>query len=580
MKNMRAGAGALLSATLLVGFSPAAAQTVTHAASAPTGETVAVYRIVMVGRSVPAINYREHRTGRVDFRGTGLIAEAQGKAEVKKTGGNTSIEAEFEHLPSATTFGPEYLTYVLWAVTPEGRATNLGELLRDDSESRLEATTSLQVFGMVVTAEPYFAVSQPSDVVVLENVPASGKLESEPIVAKYELLSRGQYTRSVHPGDFPAVRYDKDVPLALIEARNAVAIARASGADTASGDTFLKAAGSLREAETLQDSHESRSKVVMSARQAVQTAEDARLIAVKRQEEMALAGEREDAAERQARADREAAEARREAGDANARAATSESLAQANALEADRARMEQQRLAAEKRSAESETAEARAREDEARRQAEAAGARAATSESLAQAHALEAERARLEQQRLADEKRSAEGEAAEARADANQARQEAADVRVQSEQEKAALRDELRRQLNVIIETRDTVRGLIVNMSDVVFATGRATLQPGAQQKLSRVAEVLRAHPGLTLSIEGHTDSTGSDATNEVLSRMRAEAVRNYLISQGVPAGSVTAVGYGESKPAATNDTAAGRQINRRVEIVIAGDAIAMATAG
>src|SRR5262245_13877734 len=197
----------------------------------------------VVERTTKAINYRHRNNATMmDFRETPLLPKARGEAKVESKQGYIEIEVEFDELQSATRFGPEYLTYVMWAITPEGRATNLGEVILNGSESKLNVTTELQAFGLIVTAEPYFAVSQPSDVVVMENFirqDTQGKVEE--IDAKYELLQRGQYVVNVPPAELKPIPLDKDTPLDLYEARNAVRIARWANADKDAGESFQKA---------------------------------------------------------------------------------------------------------------------------------------------------------------------------------------------------------------------------------------------------------------------------------------------------------------------------------------------------
>lgn len=265
---------------------------------------VPLYRVTVVGRTAKAVNYL-HRGGptKLDFKGTVLLTEGRGEATVESKQGATQIDAKFERLEPPTRFGREYLTYVLWAITPEGRAVNLGEVVGDHSnKARLKTAAELQAFALLLTAEPYFAVTQPSDVVVMENVvrpDTAGRIEE--IDAKYELLPRGHYTfdrERVAVTGGPKVSLDQyEALLELYQARNAVQIAKAAGADRHAGATYRKAEQLLSRAE---DSHAGRTgakTVVMNARQAAQTAEDARLIAVRRQDE-----EREAAA-RQARLD-------------------------------------------------------------------------------------------------------------------------------------------------------------------------------------------------------------------------------------------------------------------------------------
>jgi outer membrane protein OmpA-like peptidoglycan-associated protein len=496
-----------------------------------------LFRVTVVGRTTAAINYRP-RSGetKVDFEGTALMPMAKGSAVVSGEKGYMRIDARFDNLAPPSQFGREYLTYVLWAITPEGRATNLGEVQRDDEDARVKVTTELQAFGLVLTAEPYFAVTQPSDVVVAENIVRDNtKGRVETIQAKYELLKRGSYLMNQDIARLKIKPLEPGAPLDLAEARNAVELARLAGADQYASDTFNKAAALLTDAEQAREKRRSKNDIMMPARQAAQTAEDARLVGLQRQEEAfqaeqrRLAKVREDEALARARAE---ADQRRQA-ELNAQAAT----AQAQAAAAQRAEAERAKADAEA---------ARAQADAERQRAESARA------------AAEAERQRAEAARLAAEAslRNAEAEAAN------------------SEREKADLRERLRQQLNVILETRETARGLIVNLSDVLFDTAQATLKPGAREKLARVSGILVAHPDLKLEIEGHTDSVGSDAYNQGLSERRAESVRAYLVSQRISPQNITTVGFGESRPVATNATAAGRQQNRRVELVVSGEAI------
>jgi outer membrane protein OmpA-like peptidoglycan-associated protein len=487
-----------------------------------------IYKITInvVEREATAINY-QHRAGSttIDFRGTPLLPGSRGEAKVESKQGYIEIEVEFDDLEPATRFGPEYLTYVMWAISPEGRAVNLGEVLLNGTKSKLNVTTDLQTFGLVVTAEPYFSVTQPSDVVVMQNfLRPETRGQVEQIQAKYELLQRGQYSVNVPPGELKPIVLDKSTPLEVYEARNAIRIARWAGADKDASDSFAKAEQSLSQAENYLTRKETRSSV-MSARQAVQTAEDARLIALKRQEEARLERERTAAAQREAEAKAQADRAARERTEAENQQRRAE---------------EQQRLEAERRArAEAETAAAQAAAGRAQAEAELAAQRAANDRQAAQAE--------IDRARQATE---------------------------QAERERQQLRSQLVEQFNRILETRDSARGLIVNMSDVLFDTAKYTLKPGAREKLAKISGIVLAHPGLTLEVEGHTDSVGTDDYNQKLSEQRANSVRDYLISQGVSSNIITAKGFGESSPVATNDNAAGRQQNRRVELVVSGEVI------
>jgi outer membrane protein OmpA-like peptidoglycan-associated protein len=484
-----------------------------------------------VTRTTKAVNYR--RAGgstKIDFQGTELMSSAKGEAKVQNKGNRIEIEAKFMGLEEATKFGLEYLTYVLWAVSPQGRAVNLGEIVLKNGSGEVKAITDMQTFGMIVTAEPYFAVTQPGNTVVLENVfgPATlGKVEN--IDASYELLGRGIYSSSNTKIENAIFGIDRKTPLELFEARNAVRIAHIALADKYAAATLAKAEQQLRNAEEVYAHKSDKKSVEAAAREVVGTAEEARVMAVKQKAE-------EDAQAKIA-ADKKAAEER----EAKARA--------------DAAAEAQRRLEAE----------------EARKQAEAAQAEAVRMKQEAEKAAQEAARQKEEAEKASA---AALAQQQAAQAETEKARQAAA----QAEAEKAQLRAQLLAQLNSILQTRDSARGLIVNMSDVLFDTGSHTLKPGAREKLAKISGILLAHPGLTLQIEGHTDSVGGDEFNQQLSERRADSVRDFLAEQGVPVSSITARGFGKTQPVASNDTPEGRQRNRRVELVVNGSAIGNTT--
>jgi outer membrane protein OmpA-like peptidoglycan-associated protein len=531
-----------------------------------------IYRVTVTARTTKAINY-QHRSGatKIDFRGTEILPKARGEAKVESKQGYIEIEVEFDDLQPANKQGAEYLTYVLWAITPEGRTANLGEILLNGTKSKLNVTTDLQVFGLVVTAEPYYSVTQPSDLIVMENVVrADTKGKIEEIDAKYELLQRGQYQRLTNP---LALKMDQKLPLELYQARNAVQIARSVGADRFAAETFQKAEKSLAQAEAYQARKAGRKPVTMTAREAVQTAEDSRAIAVKRQDEEALATERQRAADRQARAEGERVAAQSETDRVTREAEQARIKAQA----------ESERLTREK---EAQAAAAIAEADRLKHESDARMAAAAVDadrmkmENQARVALATADADRL---RLENEARAAAAASEadrlkrenEAQRAANQANLDrAAKEKAQAELEKAELRAQLLRQFNAVLQTRDTARGLIVNMSDVLFDSGKYSLRPLAREKLAKVAGIVSGHPGLRLDVEGHTDSVGGDEYNQRLSEQRGAAVRDYLTQQGMSSNSVTAKGLGKTQPVASNETANGRQQNRRVELVISGEVI------
>ena len=436
------------------------------------------------------------------------------------------VEAGFGNLDNPTTFGNEYLTYVLWAISPEGRAENLGEVLVGGNDrSKLTATTNLQAFALIVTAEPYFGVRQPSNVVILENVVTRDtKGSSEAVSAKYELMERGGYIPTGYK--FDPVVLSASLPLEFYEARNALRIAQSEGAERYAAASYQHAVDSMRTVDGYATrKHVEEKPLIAAARVAVQTAEDSREIAVKRIDADFAANQLKASSDAQASAQIQAADAAR----LQEKAQSDAAIAQANA--------------------------AASQADAAASQANAATAQAALVTSQASSAAA----------------------VTAAQTDADRSRmvaQQALEGQQKADSEKVAMRAQLSEQLNKILATRDSARGLIVSMSDVLFDTGHYSLKPGAREKLAKVAGILIAYPGLNIAVGGYTDNVGGDEMNQKLSENRASSVRDYLVAQGVGASTVGATGFGNSSPVASNDNASGRQENRRVELVVSGDAI------
>jgi len=499
------------------------------------------YSVNETSRTIDAINY-QHRGGAtdVDLAGTALLPSADGKAKVRSKRGTMEVEATFGNLQSPTTFGAEYLTYVLWAISPDGHAVNLGEvLIGGNDRSKLTATTDLQAFALIVTAEPYFAVRQPSNVVVLENVVGAGTQgTSEAVHAKYELMERGGYIPTGYK--FDPVVLDARLPLEFMEARNAVRIAKSEGAEQYAGESYQHAVQLMDTADGYAiDKHSDQKELIAKSRETVQTAEDAREIAVKKIDEVRRENERQASADAQANAQAQADNATRQKEQAQA--------------DADNARRQKEQAQA----------------DAANAQAAAVTAQAATADAQAAA-------AKAQADSVANQNASAAAISA-AQADADRSRsiaQQAQQNESKADADKAAMRAQLSVQLNEILETRDSARGLIVSMSDVLFDTGQYSLKPGAREKLAKVAGILIAYPGLNIAVGGYTDNVGGDEMNQKLSENRAGAVRDYLVQEGVTANTVSATGFGNSSPVASNDNSAGRQENRRVELVVSGEAI------
>jgi outer membrane protein OmpA-like peptidoglycan-associated protein len=504
-------------------------------------EHTPTFRVTVVSRNVQAINYK-HRGGatKVDFAGTDLMPQANGQAKVESKKGYIEIEVEFGNLEKPTTFGNEYLTYILWAISPEGRAVNLGEILvGDNHRSKVDVTTDLQAFALVVTAEPYYAVRQPSNVVVLENIVREDtKGTTEAMHTKYELLERGGYIPTGYK--FDPVVLNTRLPLEFFEARNALRIAQSEGAETYARDSYQHASQQMDQVD--QDAinkHTDRKAMIGKAREVVQTAEDARFITVKKIEAERLENERQAAASAQAQTQAEADDATR----------------QKERAQSDQARAERATSRAESDTARAQAAKAQAESDTATAQANAAQAQS------------DADRAKAD---MANSQAASASALSAAQADADRSRLSAQ----QADADKAAMRVRLSEQLNRILQTRDSARGLIVSMSDVLFDTGKYSLKPGAREKLAKVAGILLAYPGLNIEVGGYTDNVGGDQMNQTLSENRAASVRDYLVQQGVATNSVSAKGFGNSLAVASNDNAAGRQQNRRVELLVSGDAI------
>jgi len=517
-----------LSIVMTLGGS-AYAQTQTQA-PADSGSARPTFRVNTVNRTTQAVSYR-HRSGatKVNFQGTDLMPAAAGQAKVESKRGALEIEAEFSGLDKPTTFGNEYLTYVLWAISPEGRQVNIGEVLvGDNHRSKVDVTTDLQAFALIVTAEPYYAVRRPSNLVILENSIRSDTVGgSEDVNAKYELIDRGGYTPTGYKFD-PLVLNAK-LPLEFFEARNAVRIAQSAGADKYATTSYENAVRQMDEADAIATGkHKNKKSLIALSREVVQTAEDAREIAVKNIDEEEAETDRRGGLDREAASkDRADEESRRRL---HAEATTADAVRQRN--EANQQNLEAQ----------------------------------ATAQQATDAQA-NAERDRNDAKQLQL--------VAEADSERNRAAAVSSDTQLQQAvRDREELRARLLQQFNLILETRDTARGLVVNMSDVLFDSGRYTLRPLAREKLAKISGIVLGYPSLKLAVEGNTDSVGTEAFNQQLSEQRAEGVRTYLTQQGVPESSTTSMGFGKTRPIASNNTSEGRQQNRRVELVVSGEVI------
>ncbi|SDE68019.1 OmpA family protein [Terriglobus roseus] len=519
-KSVRVGAVAILSSVLACGVfahaqelnptaDPQTARTGIQNGGRPVGELNGqpLYRVNVVKRNLDAVNYK-HRSGdtKLDMNGTALLAGAKGDAKVNSDKGRITVDLDVDHLPPANGFGPEYLTYVLWAITPDGAPTNLGEVLPAGGSQRVKmnVTVPLQSFGLIITAEPYFAVKVPSDVVVMENHVIEGKTNGviEHVDAHYTLLPKGLYAQTDGAKTvFRPITRDEHSPLELYEAHNAYQIAMLAGADKYASDIMAQVKTNLDNADAMDmNKHRDEKMEITMAREAVQRSEDARISTLRKKE------------------------------------------------------------------TERQIAEVNARKD--------AQAQAAAAQLAAQQQALDAERARASADRAAAERARAEANAANADAAAAAAKAQADAAR----QDVVAMREKLRAQLNAVLATQETARGLVVTLGDVLFDTGKSSLKQNAQISLAKVSAILQQYPDLKLQIEGYTDAIGGDAYNLKLSEDRANSTQAFLVNNGVSPTNVSSLGFGKSNPVADNGTSSGRAQNRRVEMVVSGPSIGVKT--
>jgi flagellar motor protein MotB len=484
--------------------------------------------VTVTERTVKAINY-QYRNGPtpIDFRGTILLPEAKGDAVVESKAGRTEIDLHVDHLPAPTRFGREYLTYVLWAITPEGHPKNLGELLAGSSDkAHVKVTTDLQAFGLIVTAEPYAAVRQPSDVVVVENQVRPDTIGTiEPINARYELMPRHGYTYNIPTdvkaaeGNGPMVSMsDYETTIEIYQALNAVQIAQAAGAQRYAPDVMSKAQQELQNAQGLQSQKVDKSLVIAAAREASQTAEDARALTLQRAKDAELA------------------------------------QAQATAAQEQQLRLQ---------------AEAQARQA----QAQAVQAQA----QAAQAHEQSsADRAQLEVAQQVQAMQTAAPPPAAAPVVV--VAPETIPAPPRDDRPQRELRVSLLQQIGGYFRARDTPQGLVATISDFDFhgasqgALLGTTLDSASMAKVERIAALAAAHPGLNIEVDGCTDSASPEA--ERIASARAAMVRDALMRGGLPYSAVTVRSLGNSRPLGSNATAQGRELNRRVDIVISGGPI------
>jgi flagellar motor protein MotB len=451
-----------------------------------------LYQVTIVSRTTKAINYGYLTAPtRIDFQGTPVLADARGEATVEPKRGATLVKMRVDHVPPPRRFGPQYLTYVVWAISPEGRAQNIGELIFDGSEkARLSTSTPMQTFAMIVTAEPYYSVTQPSEVVVMENVVGRNTIgKVQEVNATYELLPRKPFTYDV--GSEPKAptrevsKEQYESITALYQALNAIQIAQSQGADRYAPEQMARAREVYNKARAFPVSLSK--EIVSMAREATQIAEDGRAIAVKR-------------------------------------------------AEADKAADEQRRSSVEQQATQSPAEPPRTRVTAPQPAAPPPAAPRAP-RAAAPVPAAAAEKAPIEvehSQFLRDNPRAS---------------------------------DNRRHLLAALPSTWDVVdsgRGIVITIPE------QLTRAASLQSYLAPVAAAIRPYGDLHLEVGGHTDNASAAGENQ----RDAERVRTALIGAGIAPDIIAARAYGNTRPRTSNANAAGRAENRRVEIVIAGDAI------
>jgi outer membrane protein OmpA-like peptidoglycan-associated protein len=517
--------------------------------------------IQMIAETTQAVNYRKGATTAVDFKGTSLMPEFTGKAKIINKRALTDIHVDVEHLQPAKSLDLAYLTYVLWAISPEGQAKNIGELVPHDGKASLHTTTDLQAFALVITAEPDFAVSHPSEMIVGENtLRSTTQGQPEAVDVHYQAFPRAAYVSQVNPVQNSVYGEDKKAPLDLLEARNAVRIARDAHAEQYAPEMLDKAEKLLDQAEDYYRRKQGSKPIATVAREAVQTAEEARVNSVRSEEQARIERQRRENEARTEQARAEAKQAEQQAERAKQQAAEAQ-------LQAQQAQQQAQVEAQQRAAAEQQQQEAAAQAQQAQQQAQQQTQEAQQQAQQAQQQAQEEAQKRAEAEQ---QQQQAAQQAEEARQRAEQAEQRNQQLEVQQ----AQVRQQLMSQLNQVLQTHDSARGLIVSMPDLLFSTASADLKAAARERLAKVAGILIAYPDIHVEVDGYTDSTGSVTFNEQLSQQRAASVQSYLVQQGVPSSSIDTHGFGQANPVASNDTATGRQQNRRVELVVSGNSI------
>ena len=522
-----------------------------------------------------AVQFPENSSVSLKLLPTNRVGSAESDAKVKFKDGQARVEVDYKRLPPAILFGGNVTSYVCWAVARDGNAENLGELIVRDTSGSAEYRTGLKEFALMVTAEAYPMVLTPSDLVIFTSAaPPAKKARSTPF-ALATLRPAAPHNNEQIGG----MSYRSDQPLELVQAQGVLTQAQELGAEKYNPDAVRDAKIALSQATNLFRSNKTREGVDY-ARRSLSLSSTAIRDTERKMAEQAAADAAAQRAAQLASAQQQAAAAQQAALESREQAlAAREQLARSQQQLAD---AQQQAAASQMQLSSLEQQAAQARQDAAAAQERAAVA--GLSAEAAESARRDAEESRLRAETLAAQEQTARAQAertsaeAAAAAAALESQKQQLESRVsQTEAENARLRkerDNLAGQLNTalssVAEITQTARGVVVNLPDILFDTNKATLKPNAQVAMGKLAGIVSVFPNINLRVEGHTDSTGTDAINDRLSQERASSVVSFLRAQGVAGARMTSEGYGSKLPKADNGTPEGRSKNRRVEIILA----------
>ena len=467
------------------------------------------------------------------------VPSATMKAKFRFQEGQMRIDVSYTKMKPAVLFGGEITSFVLWAVSRDGKAENLGELwVRPGKpDDTLRFSTGQRTFALMVTAEPYYQIDKPSDSLIFWN---AGSQDPQAASSPISFTDLGEPSQmGIERLDF--VKYDGKTPLDILQAEKTYETAERMKAGDYASALMGDAMTTLQQARQMARSSSSRRGARDYARRSVASSNEAIRITLRK-----LEAEQLDAEIQQRRAEIDQLENR---------AREAEDRAREVQEEADRqvASLESQKSAAEEQVSSARIQLSQIQSEKARIEAERDSLNQATVELKSQREALtcsvsdlesESDRLRAEKERLAREK-------------------------AQVEADKQKTEGRLQAALSQVADTRDSARGLILNLPDILFDVNKATLKTELKTAIAKLAGILLIMSELQVRIEGHTDSTGSEEYNLKLSTERSQSVLGFLAEEGIEESRMKAVGYGLTRPIAENDTRQGRQKNRRVEIII-----------